>query len=198
MKRKKIKILIVEKSDIICLGLSAILLDRNNTPISIEICNGDCVIPQSVHKASPKILIASPSVFERYDKEINALKEKYQMLFVGLVYSFQHPEALTQLDAVIYLNDKADKIKATIDELLQSSSSVHSPSANEPLTGREKEILKQIVEGNTTKQIANTLHISTHTVNAHRKNIMRKLDIRTVSGLTIYAVLNNIIQLKEV
>ncbi|MCG8332751.1 MAG: LuxR C-terminal-related transcriptional regulator [Chitinophagales bacterium] len=74
---------------------------------------------------------------------------------------------------------------------------MNTHSSNEPLSSREKEILKLLVNGNTTKQIATALHISPHTVNAHRKNIMRKLDIKTVSGLTIYAVLNNIITLKE-
>ena len=197
MKKKTTKILIIEKSDIIRQGLSVLLVDKNNTSFSIKQCNGDCDIQHSIHKASPKILVTNPSIFEQNEKQIKALKEKYQMLLIGLVYSFQHPNRLANFDGLIYINDKAEQIQTTINKLLKSHNTTDNSSSNELLTNREKEILKLLVSGNTTKQIATTLHISTHTVNAHRKNIMRKLDIKTVSGLTIYAVLNNIITLKE-
>ena len=173
-------------------------MEKNNTSIIIEECNGKNDIQHSISKAAPKILIASPSVFAQNEKQINALKEKYPMFSVGLIYSFQHPDSLAHFDALIYMNDPTEQIQATIDQLLKMDSNRKNNSApSESLTKREKEILKLLVKGNTTKQIANLLHISTHTVNAHRKNIMRKLDIKTLSGLTIYAVLNNIISLTE-
>jgi len=197
LKKKKIKILIIESSDIIRQGLSSLLADKNNTPIVIEHCNGENEIQHSILHAAPKILIASPTVFEQHEKQLNALKEKYELLFICLVYTFQHPDSLTNYDGLIYLNDSAKKIQTTIDDLIKSHDQSNTNTQNETLTTRETEILKLLVNGNTTKQIATTLHISTHTVNAHRKNIMRKLDIKTVSGLTIYAVLNNIITLKE-
>ena len=197
MKKKTIKILIVEKSDILRQGLSALLMDKNNTLFAIEQCNGENETQHSIHKVIPKILIASPSVFEKNEKEINILKEKYEMLSVCLVYSFQQPERISNYDGLIYLNDSTKKIQTVLDELLKSHTPLNSSSQSDNLTSREKEILKLLVNGNTTKQIATELHISTHTVNAHRKNIMKKLDIKTVSGLTIYAVLNNIITLKN-
>ncbi len=172
-------------------------MDKNKASVSIEQCKRQSNIQQAVHKASPKILIASPSVVEQNKKQINLLREKYQLLLVGLVYAFQHPDSLTYFDALIYINDSADQIQSTINGLLKPSSTIDNATSNESLTKREKEILKLLVKGNTTKQIAKSLYISAHTVNAHRKNIMRKLDIKTISGLTIYAVLNNIISLKE-
>lgn len=198
MKRKKTNILIVEKSDIIRNGLYHLLLDKNNEPLCIEQCNNEMDILQSVHLASPKVLIASPTIFEQNATKIKSLKEKYQLLLVGLIYSYQHPDQLKSFDAIIYINDKADKIQSTINKLIASKDKENNPVQEETLSSREREILKLLVSGNTTKQIANTLFISTHTVNAHRKNIMRKLDIKTIPALTIYAVLNNIISLKEV
>jgi DNA-binding NarL/FixJ family response regulator len=56
------------------------------------------------------------------------------------------------------------------------------------LTLREMDITRLIAEGKTSKEIANQLHISQHTVQTHRKNIMRKLKVNSVSELTLYAV----------
>ncbi len=56
------------------------------------------------------------------------------------------------------------------------------------LTQREMDITRHIAEGRTSKEIASRLHISQHTVQTHRKNIMRKLKMNSVSELTLYAV----------
>ena len=63
-----------------------------------------------------------------------------------------------------------------------------------PLSTREIEVLTLIVRGLTNKEIADRLCISTTTVISHRKNIMEKLNVRSVSGLTIYAVMNGYIE----
>lgn len=62
------------------------------------------------------------------------------------------------------------------------------------LSNREIEVLVQIVSGLTNKEIADRLNISTTTVISHRKNIMEKLNVHSVSGLTIYAVMNGYIE----
>lgn len=68
---------------------------------------------------------------------------------------------------------------------------------NKELTSREKLILQMIAKGMTTKNIAENLGLSIQTVSTHRKNISQKLEIKTVSGLTLYAILNNLITLDE-
>lgn len=66
------------------------------------------------------------------------------------------------------------------------------------LGAREKEIIHHIAKGMTNKQIADKLFISTHTVATHRRNICAKLDIHTSSGLTLYAIVHNLIDLAEI
>lgn len=56
------------------------------------------------------------------------------------------------------------------------------------LTGREREVLQLVAEGNTTKEIANILCLSVKTVDTHREHIMEKLSIHNIAGLTKYAV----------
>ena len=60
--------------------------------------------------------------------------------------------------------------------------------AYDSLTPREREVLQLVAEGNTTKEIAASLHVSVKTVEAHRAQIMEKLAIHTVAGLTKFAI----------
>lgn len=62
------------------------------------------------------------------------------------------------------------------------------------LTPREREILQLIAEGRTSKEVAARLALSVKTVEAHRANIMNKLDLHSASQLVLYAVRNNIVQ----
>ena len=68
----------------------------------------------------------------------------------------------------------------------------------EPLSAREKEIIVCVVKGLTNKQIADELCISTHTVITHRRNIAAKLQIHSAAGLTIYAIVNKLVELSEI
>lgn len=56
------------------------------------------------------------------------------------------------------------------------------------LSGREREVLQLVAEGHTTKEIAQSLHLSPKTVDSHREHIMEKLGIRNIAGLTKYAL----------
>ncbi len=67
----------------------------------------------------------------------------------------------------------------------------------EALSIREQEVLVEIVNGLTNKEIAQKLNLSIHTVTTHRRNISTKLQIHSIAGLTIYAISNQLINVKE-
>lgn len=67
----------------------------------------------------------------------------------------------------------------------------------EELSDRERDVLIQVVKGLSNKEIADVLCISTHTVISHRKNITRKLDIHSTAGLTIYAIVNKLVDINS-
>jgi DNA-binding CsgD family transcriptional regulator len=66
------------------------------------------------------------------------------------------------------------------------------------LTDREIEVMSYIVQGNTNKEIADILSISLATVITHRKNIMDKLGMKSVSALTIYAVMHGYVDINKI
>jgi DNA-binding NarL/FixJ family response regulator len=68
-----------------------------------------------------------------------------------------------------------------------------SEDENDELSNREIEVLKLVALGFANKEIAEKLFISTHKVMSHRKNMTEKLGIKSISGLTVYAIINNYI-----
>ena len=85
----------------------------------------------------------------------------------------------------IYLSPQISGI--VVNEFINSISDPEKQNTTD-LTGREKEVLQLIAEGNSTKKIAEILFISAKTVEAHRKNIMTKLNLFSVPELTKYAI----------
>jgi DNA-binding NarL/FixJ family response regulator len=65
---------------------------------------------------------------------------------------------------------------------------------NEPLTSREQEVLQMVAEGHVNKQIAATLNLSIKTVGKHRQQLMDKLDIHDIAGLTRYAISRGVVE----
>lgn len=70
----------------------------------------------------------------------------------------------------------------------------HTGPKHEKLGRREREVLQLLAEGKTSPEIATGLHIATSTVEVHRRNIMRKLDLHTVAELTKYAIRHGLTQ----
>lgn len=85
-----------------------------------------------------------------------------------------------------------------LEQLFAGDSSSYPGENNKDLSIRETDVLQLIVKGSTNKDIADKLNISLNTVLTHRKNITTKLGIKTVSGLTFYAIMNGIISGDEI
>jgi DNA-binding CsgD family transcriptional regulator len=84
-----------------------------------------------------------------------------------------------------------------LQNILTSFDAPQGADAKNELSEREREVLAKVAQGAINKEIADSLNISLNTVITHRKNITAKLGIKTISGLTVYAILNGIISGKE-
>ena len=86
-------------------------------------------------------------------------------------------------------NDVSAKISSMINQ---------TPNNDEQLSDREKDVIIALVQGMSNKEIADHLFISVNTVITHRRNIARKLQIHSPAGLTIYAIVNDLVDISTV
>ena len=91
----------------------------------------------------------------------------------------------------LFLNHSSDEIYERVKHVFEQKEFIDDEK--EGLTNREIDVLKLVALGYSNKQIADKLFISTHTVMSHRKNMTEKLGIKSISGLTVYAIINNYI-----
>ena len=88
--------------------------------------------------------------------------------------------------------------KEVIDLITSLLTADEREEVPEELTPRERDIIIGVVKGMTNKEIADELFISPNTVTTHRRNIVKKLDIHSASGLTVYAIMNKLVSLEEI
>ena len=93
------------------------------------------------------------------------------------------------------VTEQAKKIQA-IEE--KESNNTEKKESQDGLSQREKEIITCVVKGLSNKEIADQLFISIHTVITHRRNIARKLQIHSPTLLTVYAIVNKLVDISEV
>jgi DNA-binding NarL/FixJ family response regulator len=105
------------------------------------------------------------------------------------------PESIPVLRTSLEQTALLDQLNNLLEEKLHQQKAQNSKAA---LSEREQEVLTLIAKGEMNKTIADKLNISLNTVLTHRKNITAKLSIKTVSGLTVYAILNGLISADEV
>lgn len=84
------------------------------------------------------------------------------------------------------------------DVSVRISRMLHKNKSKEGLSERERDVVIALVQGMSNKEIADHLCISTNTVTTHRRNIARKLQIHSPAGLTIYAIVNNLVDISSV
>lgn len=159
-------------------GLQAILKQIDSRFIIEVIKNQNDLLITAKREANPVYFISN-----QWHKNLNSLNEKKIMPRTIFVLEDQN----FPLERAVGLNSSKKEILLVLQDFLPPVE-----KDKESLSPREKDVLKWVVNGLSNKQIADKLNISIHTVITHRKNITNKLEIKSVSGLTIYAILNNL------
>jgi len=207
----KTRILLADDHQIMREGLKALLGGRSSVEIIAEAENGIEALAIA-HRERPDVIImdiAMPDIngievtrqlkAELADIKIIALSMHSDRRFVSEIlkagaaaYVLKQAafEDLEKAIKAVMLNRtflSADILESVVSDYVnQLSTSEYD--AYRQLSDRERQVLQLLAEGNSTKEIAFKLHVSVKTIESHRQNIMNKLGIRTLAGLTKCAV----------
>lgn len=148
----------------------------------------------------PDLVLVSPTLIG--DVMVQTLKDQTSCPDTKLIAVSVLPttkEEANYYDGKILITDTEEEIEKNIIKLLKEEEQEKEEEDTEQvLTPREKDIVICVVKGMTNKEIAKELFLSTHTVITHRRNIAKKLQIHSPAGLTIYAIVNKLVELKDI
>lgn len=193
----KLHILIAETSPVISAGFSHCLRRIPGLQTSIiEVKTPDDLL-DCVRSNTPDLILVNPTFGGIFNpvlwRETYGFKDvKIAAIEVGKLYR----QASELFDGVFSVIDDVTSIGRKIKEICAVSAD--SPDDKETLSQREKEIISLVVKGMTNQEIADSLFLSIHTVITHRRNIARKLEIHSATGLTIYAIVNKIVDISDI
>ncbi|MDR2087182.1 MAG: LuxR C-terminal-related transcriptional regulator [Dysgonamonadaceae bacterium] len=191
-----VKIVIVEPSILLRSGMISILQQLNMIQMDVSDITDIDQLKSAFGRQNTDILIINPSVLGTVSlPQIKKDANNSALKCIALQHSLLDHTVLKTYDEVISIYDSAEQI---CEKLTRMIIKPVLDKRHETLTLREKEIIICIIKGMTNKQIAEKLYLSTHTVISHRRNIAAKLQIHSTAGLTIYAIVNKLVELGEI
>jgi DNA-binding NarL/FixJ family response regulator len=212
------RILIADDHTILRAGIRALLDKQPEFQVIGEVDNGKDAI-QSAGQLEPDLIISDLSMPGTNGTEaIQRIKSRYpeiKILVLTVHKSEEYVHAALKAGASGYLlkDDTSEELISACNNLLAGKTHLSpsvcgnvvlgylsDPNSNEKptsssdlLTTREREVLKLIAEGSRNKDVAEYLSISLKTVEKHRSNLMKKLNIHNASGITAYAIKNGLV-----
>ncbi len=195
--RKSVALII--PSYIVAKGLETILDATGEFLVSENIYDCSRSGKARLRNIDPDIVVIDPAVLDFQGRKEGRMMigELCDSVVLALEGPAVNDEILRQYDGSISLYDSPSALVRKLHNAIDSRQAEPFSDSGE-LSVREKEILVCVAQGMLNKEIADKFNISIYTVISHRKNITRKTGIKTVAGLTVYALLNNLIDIGSV
>ena len=213
------RIVVADDHAIIRDGLTAILADAGGFDVVGTACDGKAAI-EAVGQLKPDLLVIDLTMPHTDGAEaIKVIKRRYpEVRVVVLTYhkedAYIHAAIKAGADGYVLKDDGREELLSAIQNVAVGKSYI-SPSICdrvmsgyvrsgdkdsrrtatgwEQLTHRERQVLKLVAEGYTTKEIADYLSLSEKTVEKHRSKMMHKLNLPGISAVTAYAIENGLL-----
>lgn len=190
------KIVIVECSAIIAEGLKSILSHGHDYEVVCVVDSLRALAERAFMLDMDVVVVGAQSYVE--GTALRSLHEKMSGVALVLLASVVREEdVMRQFDSVINIYDNPQQVVKKLNSAIEQSQTNPYSDSHE-LSEREREVLILVAQGMANKEIADRLNISVHTVMSHRKNITHKTGVRSVAGLTVYALLNNLLDQNDV
>lgn len=190
------KIVIVERSAIIAEGLKSILSHGHDYEVVCVVDSLRALVERAFMLDMDVVVVGAQSYVE--GTALRSLHEKMSGVALVLLASVVREEdVMRQFDSVINIYDNPQQVVKKLNSAIEQSQTNPYSDSHE-LSEREREVLILVAQGMANKEIADRLNISVHTVMSHRKNITHKTGVKSVAGLTVYALLNNLLDQNDV
>lgn len=191
------RLVIICPSVVVRIGLAHIL----ESSTDFRVCDSFGILtPLTVARLetiNPDVVVIDPSALGPAELEdVRASVPSLKDCALVAALNASYPAALLkQFDSTFSINEMPATIAASIKQALTLQEAAQPSS--DGLSAREKEVLVLVAKGLTNKEIAEKLYLSVFTVTTHRKNITQKLGIRSIAGLTVYAIINGLVSEDE-
>lgn len=189
-------VLIVEPSEVICEGLRSILEQTGQYNVLAPMHDA-ANIEDRMPSIRPDLLIINPQLLSSTPKhQLSILSQlRPQMPILALIYQYVEFDLLDLFRFKLDIRMSRSEILSLLCTAMKENNVVEEYSEtteNYELSDRETDVLVLVAKGMSSKEIADKLNISIHTVNSHRKNITHKTGIKSVAGLAVYAMIHNL------
>ncbi|MDE5664730.1 MAG: LuxR C-terminal-related transcriptional regulator [Duncaniella sp.] len=190
---RHISIALMMPSAILASGLTSVIRRLSDVQCSITEIGGENYF-EELSKLHPSILIVDPV---NCPLQWDALKSSSSspVKIIAVLVQQMPKESLKWFDDTISVYDTAATI---MEPVRRNAMTGEDDDRGKELSPREKEVIVGIVKGLSNKEIASEMNVSVNTVMTHRRNIAAKLHIHTPAGLTIYAIVSNLVKLEDI
>jgi two-component system response regulator NreC len=216
--KQKIRVLVADDHPVVRKGLQSCLARQDGIKVVGEAADGEEALQKAL-ELTPDVVLLDISMPRKDGLAVTGALRKaapqVKVLILSVHSNKEYLFRIIQAGAHGYVSKEASP-----EELMRAIESVNNGEAffspevaqaalsqlvsnggkKDPfaqLTGREKEVLVLIAQGQSNKEIANHLGIGVRTIETHRERIMRRLDIHSVAGLTKFAIANGLISLED-
>lgn len=189
--------LLIALSDRRTQGTLADLIDREKgAEVTVHTLRDPFTLLQTVKRLLPDIVIVSCNVCSPPMIEtVRTIADLPKARFILYCETITDELLAERCEGHLSAEESDKEVIDLITSLLTADEREEVPGE---LTPRERDIIIGIVKGMTNKEIADELFISPNTVTTHRRNIVKKLDIHSASGLTVYAIMNKLVSLQDI
>ena len=194
---RKHRVAIIEPSPIIAEGLASLIAGCGEFEVLCVVETLRAFTERAASRQVELVVVGSQVVCSLNQPLRTVVPELQGVAMVLLATTVCGDDVLRQVDGVVNIYDDQSQLQRKLRAALEQDQA-NSYSDSHDLSERELDVLILVAKGMANKEIADRLNISIHTVMSHRKNITHKTGIKSVAGLTVYALLNNLLDQNDV
>lgn len=195
---KAIKVVVVSNAFLLSSGIENLTLELNSLLVDNAYTGSEKNLYEKIVAKKPEIVIIDPvSVSEVLIPLLRKLNKENDIKVIGLVTANTDDNIISRFKFTLNTQNNKYKLLDSFQKIVGKETK-DKDNTEQILSKRETEILRHLTLGLTNQDIADKLFLSVHTVMTHRKKITRKLGIKSLSGLTVYALMNKLVDIREV